>query len=97
MATAKKKSSKRTLHRIDKPAPWAKSKIPSGTVTVTISLAHVENIVQAFVKSLRDPKKLAVLQSALQQILAEKTAKKGKRAGKVKAAPTAAKKEVKVT
>lgn len=90
MATAKKKPSKRTVHRIGKPAPWVKSSIPSGTVTVTISLAHVENMAQAFVKSLRDPKKLAVLQSALQQILAEKTAKKGRRASKAKTRPAAA-------
>jgi len=95
VATAKKKS-KRTAHRIGKPAPWVKSKIPPGTVTVTISLEHVQNMGQALVKRLRDPESLTVLRSMIDQVLSEKNSKKGKRAGKAKDQPAAAK-GVKVT
>ena len=57
MATKKKvsKKSKRTVHRIGKPAPWAKSKMAQGTVTVTLSLEHVFAMFDTLSKNLMTP------------------------------------------
>jgi hypothetical protein len=74
----KKKSNKRTVHRL-KPAPWAKSKMAQGTVTVTISLEHVIASLAALGKNMRRPEILATLRHMLNQIEADKMAQKGKR------------------
>jgi DNA-binding protein YbaB len=73
MATWKKvsKKSKRTAHRIGKRAPWVKSKMAQGTVTVTISLEHVFASLAAIGKRLKDPKAKAMLREIFAQAIAE--------------------------
>jgi hypothetical protein len=74
---AKKKISKKKVAR--RVAPWAKSKMAQGTVTVTISLEHVFAALGAIGKRLDDPQTLEALRRTLDQVMAEKTAKKAKR------------------
>ena len=73
MATKKKvsKKSKRTVHRIGKPAPWAKSKMAQGTVTVTISLEHVFASLDAVAKRLNNPAIKAKMREMFAQVIAE--------------------------
>jgi hypothetical protein len=81
MATKKKvgkKSSKRTVHRIGKPAPWAKSKMAQGTVTITVSLEHVFAALEALGKNLGHPEFQIMLRSALDQALRQKEQQKHK-------------------
>jgi len=78
MATAKKKSSKRTVHRISKHAPWAKSKMAEGTITVTVSLEHVFAMLDVLTKRLNKPAIKAKLSEMFAQVIAEEKQGKGK-------------------
>lgn len=74
MATKKKigkNPSKRTVHRIGKPARWSKGKMAHGTVTVTVSLEHVFAALETIGKRLRDPRAKAFLREMFAQAIAE--------------------------
>jgi hypothetical protein len=76
MATKKKGRRKKIARR---GALWVPDgRFAPGTVTVTVSLAYIQRMIDNVMKGLKDPKVLLRLRYALDRVLSEKLSKKTK-------------------